>query len=386
MSQDNSLPIHAANGTITRIESLSNVPAAARLIIVRADGTERSETFESRGRRHPGKYLKDEYTGFRVFTNSVYNQAENTLRVTVRDITDNDWRNIKVKYPDGDRERIETLDDIEVTDEAGNIIQDPDPLDYVDALERDDYNLCKFIFNPETRDFEVELGPAYVTLAFQIDDGNDEARETFSGDECNYENEIEAMYGDAYDIDIGDYEEDDHSIRVELTELTPRERRQRRQLRAEIARIERERLAREDAAREAAAREEVARAARIICNLPKLKVPRDKKKKNNGTENETNNVGNAENIITSESIANGNMMANFHGEYEQGRYYKKSSVNRIMAGRNNQKKNPYTRVPISPENITHYVAKVNNVPANNAVAGGTRRRKRKARKTRRRRN
>jgi hypothetical protein len=385
MSQDNTLPIHAANGTIARIESLSNVPAAARLVIVRPDGTERSETFELRGRRHPGKYLKDEYNGFRVFTNSVYNQAENTLRVTVRDLTDNDWRNIIVTYPDGDSEQIETLDGIEVTGDDGAVILRPDPLDYVDALERDDYTLCEFVFNPQTRDFEIELGPGSVTLAFQLDNGNDEARESFTGDVCNYEDEIEEEYGDSYDIDIGEYDDEDHSIRVELTELTPRERRERRARRARAEAERRERLAREDAARERLAIEEVAHAARIKRNLPKLKVPRDKKKKNNGTENETNNVGNAENIITSESIANGNMMANFHGEYEQGRYYKKSSVNRIMAGRNNQKKNPYTRVPISPENITYYVAKVNNAPANNAVVGGTRRRKRKSRKTRRRR-
>jgi hypothetical protein len=365
MSEEHMLPIHAANGTISRIVNLHNVPAAARLVIVRPDGTERAETFESRGRLHPVQYLKNEYTGFRVFTNSVYNQAENTLRVNVRDLTDNDWRKIIVTYPDGERERIETLDDIEVLDEDGNVIEEPNPLDYVDNLERDDYKLCKFIFNPQTRDFEVELGPAYVTLAFQIDNGNDEARETFTGDECNYEAEIEEMYGADHDIDAGEYDDEEHSVSVSLTELSPQERRERRRRRAEIARIERQRLAREEAARKR--------------NLPKLKVPRDKKAANN-------NVGNAENTITSEPVTNGNIMADIHAEYEQSRYYKKSSVNRIMSGRNNQKKNPYTRVPLSPENITYYVAKVNAVPANNAVAGGTRRRKRKNRKTRRRRN
>jgi hypothetical protein len=69
-----------------------------------------------------------------------------------------------------------------------------------------------------------------------------------------------------------------------------------------------------------------------------------------------------ENSITFDKIQNGNIMVNFHGEKNLGRYYKKSTYNALA----NPKRNPHTRKNINKNNLTIYKAKV----------GGSRRRKR----------
>ncbi len=61
---------------------------------------------------------------------------------------------------------------------------------------------------------------------------------------------------------------------------------------------------------------------------------------------------NARNVITNNAIENGNDMVNFHGEYNMGRYYKRSTYNALRA-----KKNPYTRRNIQPQNVRFYRAK-----------------------------
>jgi hypothetical protein len=80
---------------------------------------------------------------------------------------------------------------------------------------------------------------------------------------------------------------------------------------------------------------------------------------------------NAENAVMMEPIADGNNMVNFQGEYDLGRYYKKSTYNSFVA----PKTNPFTRRAIGIRNVVRYKAKV----------GGRRktRKTRKARKTRR---
>jgi hypothetical protein len=60
---------------------------------------------------------------------------------------------------------------------------------------------------------------------------------------------------------------------------------------------------------------------------------------------------NSENILTKEPITNENIMVNFQGEFGHGRYYKKSTYNRMV-----HKINPFTRNPINKRN--EYKAKV----------------------------
>jgi hypothetical protein len=80
---------------------------------------------------------------------------------------------------------------------------------------------------------------------------------------------------------------------------------------------------------------------------------------------------NAENAVMMEPVQDGNNMVNFHGEYDLGRYYKKSTYNSMEY----PKKNPFTRRAINSNNLVQYKAKV----------GGRRktRKTKKARKTRR---
>jgi hypothetical protein len=78
---------------------------------------------------------------------------------------------------------------------------------------------------------------------------------------------------------------------------------------------------------------------------------------------------NAENAVMMEPIADGNNMVNFHGEYDLGRYYKKSTYNSFVV----PKKNPFTRRAIRTRNVVRYKAKV----------GGRRKTRKVARKTRR---
>jgi hypothetical protein len=337
--------------------------------IYRPDGTVKVVIAAEMDGKHPIRWAKDYYIGKYVVTGYEHHEEGHYLRINMRDITRADWNAINVRFPDGSYYNMSD----EVTER---------PADYVDSLDKEvdtndedeKYTLCNFEFNEETRNFEVELGPQFVTLAFQTGENNEnEARENFNGDECNYMEEIERDYGDEYDIEEGEYDESEGDVKVFLRELTARERRERRQARARQEREARERLLRE--AREA--------NLRIRRTLPSLYV-----------------AANAQNGITYNNISNGNLMANFHGEYNVGRYYKKASVNQLMAGRESTRKNPYTRVAIAPENITHYRAKkmtrnnnvignnagnssnASNGSNNNATAGG--RRKRKTRRNRRR--
>ncbi len=84
-------------------------------------------------------------------------------------------------------------------------------------------------------------------------------------------------------------------------------------------------------------------------------------------ENTRNVPRNATNAITMDPITDGAIMANFHGESALGRFYKKDTYNSM-----NPKRNPFTRAPIQPSNVSYYRARV---PA----AGG----KRKTRRMRR---
>lgn len=62
------------------------------------------------------------------------------------------------------------------------------------------------------------------------------------------------------------------------------------------------------------------------------------------------------NNITYNDIANGDKMANFHGEFEHGRFYKKSTVNGLL--RAVLPRNPYTRVGLRKSNVKLYKAKI----------------------------
>ncbi len=64
---------------------------------------------------------------------------------------------------------------------------------------------------------------------------------------------------------------------------------------------------------------------------------------------------NAKNTITDDDITEGNIMANFHGEFNAKRYYKKRTIKQLLNG--NSPKNPYTRQILFPENVTYYKAK-----------------------------
>jgi hypothetical protein len=66
---------------------------------------------------------------------------------------------------------------------------------------------------------------------------------------------------------------------------------------------------------------------------------------------------NSENVITYDPIQSGNVMVNFHGERNLGRYYKRSTYNGFGIDRQaGVKLNPFTRAPIRPANITVYRA------------------------------
>ncbi len=80
-----------------------------------------------------------------------------------------------------------------------------------------------------------------------------------------------------------------------------------------------------------------------------------------------------ENIITTNAIAPGDEMVDFHGESGYGRYYKRSTFDLLPTNPQGLKKNPTTRAIIQPGNVHGYTAQ-----------GGKRRKQRTARrKTRR---
>lgn len=79
--------------------------------------------------------------------------------------------------------------------------------------------------------------------------------------------------------------------------------------------------------------------------------------------NAMNNIGSlnipkgSANTITLDDIQEGDEMVNFHGEHEYGRFYKKSSFNRIPVTYPSQfKKNPTTRANITRKNAKKYKA------------------------------
>jgi hypothetical protein len=76
--------------------------------------------------------------------------------------------------------------------------------------------------------------------------------------------------------------------------------------------------------------------------------------------NSYNIIPGTEDAITLEAIQDGDIMVNFHGERNMGRYYKKNTYNSLS----NPKRNPYTRRNIGKNNVVTYKAKV----------GGSRRR------------
>jgi hypothetical protein len=61
---------------------------------------------------------------------------------------------------------------------------------------------------------------------------------------------------------------------------------------------------------------------------------------------------NAVNTITGEAIKDGDMMVNFHGERELGRFYHSTSYTQL-----NPPRNPYTRRNINDGDVTWYYAK-----------------------------
>jgi hypothetical protein len=66
---------------------------------------------------------------------------------------------------------------------------------------------------------------------------------------------------------------------------------------------------------------------------------------------------NSENVITYDPIQSGNVMVNFHGERNLGRYYKRSTYNGFAIDPHaGVKLNPFTRAPIRPANISVYRA------------------------------
>jgi len=334
----------------------------ARLEIIKPDGSVKVILPQERRGKSPITWTKDTYIGRYIITDQVYNQETNTLRLNLRYITRADWNRIVVYYPDGSFKRV---------NEVGS-----NPADYVLILKTEGdkeneeneedgqmYTVCDFTFDDISRNFKLTLGPETVTLAFrENENNNDEAHETFDGDMCNYMKEIEESFGNEYDIEEGDYEEG--GVTVRLRKLTRREIRERAQARRERAERERERAA--EMVREQERKENEAR--RRLRNIPTLNVPH-----------------NATNAITLEDIKNGNVMANFHREYEFGHLFKKNTINQLLRERPSMHVNPLTRVPLANNDITYYKAKT--LPAN--TNGGRRRKtranKRKARKTRRRR-
>jgi TATA-box binding protein (TBP) (component of TFIID and TFIIIB) len=69
---------------------------------------------------------------------------------------------------------------------------------------------------------------------------------------------------------------------------------------------------------------------------------------------EVNIPAGTENAISFEAIQNGNVIVDFHGERNLGRYYKADTYNSITE----PKKNPFTREPIRAENTVRYKAKI----------------------------
>ena len=92
-----------------------------------------------------------------------------------------------------------------------------------------------------------------------------------------------------------------------------------------------------------------------------------------------NIAANAENAIMYDTINHGNIMANFHDEFQRGRYYKKANVQRLLTARNPV--NPHTREPLKRANITYYTAKMSGGRRHSTMSR-TRRATRKTRKTR----
>jgi hypothetical protein len=93
---------------------------------------------------------------------------------------------------------------------------------------------------------------------------------------------------------------------------------------------------------------------------------------NNNNNIPVQNIGsrflpvNAENTITGNSVADGNLMVNFQNEFQHGRLYKRSTYNALQ-----QKKNPYTSAPITA--LKQYTAVIGAPPLE---GGRTRRRRR----------
>ena len=84
---------------------------------------------------------------------------------------------------------------------------------------------------------------------------------------------------------------------------------------------------------------------------------RNSNNNSNNSDLPTKNIAaNAENAIMYNTISNGNIMANFHDEFQRGRYYKKANVQRLLTTRNPV--NPHTRAPLKKANITYYKAKI----------------------------
>ena len=99
---------------------------------------------------------------------------------------------------------------------------------------------------------------------------------------------------------------------------------------------------------------------------------------NNNNNNNNNNIPvqnigsrflpvNAENTIMGNAIEDGDPMVNFQNEFSHGRYYKRSTYNAMQ-----QKKNPYTQVPITA--LRQYTAVIG------PPLGGGKRRKRKTKR------
>ena len=92
-------------------------------------------------------------------------------------------------------------------------------------------------------------------------------------------------------------------------------------------------------------------------NLPTIEIPRVT------NESPTENA-----LLNGTEIENGNIMANFHGERELGRYYLKSTLNQL-----NPRINPRNRARlIHPNNVTYYRAQ---------LVGGKKRKTKKGRKS-----
>lgn len=72
---------------------------------------------------------------------------------------------------------------------------------------------------------------------------------------------------------------------------------------------------------------------------------------------ERNVAENAENAIMLNAIENGDEMVNFHGEFNRGHLYKKSTFNSLPKNRNGTKKNPMSRATIRANNVRYYRAR-----------------------------